>query len=228
MSVRIAERRHFEGTYGVVNHVGDGNRVEVVAEEGVEDGLLAGRGIHCGVLVCNKRGIGLAGRAWRCSPVPVRQSPVGGRGLVPRLVGAGESGSNCLNVGVKLLLVESEVGSVPRQKEVRSVGAVTTTVAASTTSRGCSIPGNVGSAVNASNLIVGETVALGHVLEVLQTEKVKVELIRMLLLQDAQFQACLNAIIRDTGDGDRSCALLEVFCFRERSGVCLIDGGSTQ
>jgi len=181
--------------------------VKVVAEERVEDSLLASWSGDCDVLVAYQHWVCVAARAWYSSPVPVWQTEVDSSSLISSLCGAGESSSDGLNVCVKLLLVESKIWTMPREEQVRDVCAISTSVPGSTTGRRGTIPCCIRTTVNTTDFVVGKRIRLRDVLEILKSQEIEVEHVRELLLHSTQLHSDLNTITRDTGGSDGCCTL---------------------
>ena len=106
--------------------------------------------------------------------LPVGNAHVSSRSLVASASGARELADDSRNALQELLLIQGHVGTMPRWEKGRGMGAVADALAWVAIG---AIPGDVGNAVNARDLVVGASVGLRHPLEVVQSQQEKIPLV---------------------------------------------------
>ena len=186
-----------------VNHVP--RTLEIVAEQGVDNGDHSGRRLDSDVLVAHDIRQGWVAGLRVCGPVPEGETHSRSSASHPSTAVVGVGVGELVDYSHELLLKESEVGAVPCREEHGVVSAVTVRPAA-VAALADTVPVLARDTVNTGDLVVGEPVALAHPLELLQAEDEQGPLVGLVEEHLADFQARVD-ISRDTSDGDEASGL---------------------
>ena len=179
--------------------------LEIVAEQGVDNGDHASRRLDGDVLVAHDVRQGWVAGLRVCGPIPEGETHSRSSASHPGTAVVGVRVGKLVDDGHELLLEESKVGAVPCREENRVVSAVTVSPAAAA-ALADTVPILARYTVDTGDLVVGEPFALTHPLELLQAEDEQGPLVGLVEEHLADFQTRVD-ISRDTGNGNEASRL---------------------